>query len=61
MSTDNLDLLTLEQRNIIIGQLVMEDLPRMRLMGLLDEELIELAESYGYTITTEAVAEHEVA
>lgn len=50
MSTDNLDLLTREQRNILIGQLRMEDLPVYRLMALLDEDLIDLAESYGYIL-----------
>ena len=50
MSSDNLDLLTREQRNILIGALRMEDLPVHRLMALLDEELIELAESYGYEL-----------
>lgn len=50
MSTDSLDLLTREQRNILIGALRMEDLPVHRLMSLLDENLIELAESYNINV-----------
>lgn len=50
MSTPNTGELTREQRAALIGALRMEDLKVHVLMGLLDEELIEAAESYGYNV-----------
>ena len=46
---DNI-VLTKDDRTFLIGQLRMEDIPVYRLMPLTDEELVEVAKSYGIEV-----------
>ena len=43
-------MLTKDNRNFLIGQLRMEDIPVYRLMPLTDEELVKVAKSYGIEV-----------
>ena len=43
-------MLTKDDRTFLIGQLRMEDIPVYRLMPLTDDELVELARSYGIEV-----------
>ena len=43
-------MLTKDNRNFLIGQLRMEDIPVYHLMPLTDEELVKVAKSYGIEI-----------
>ena len=43
-------MLTKDNRNFLIGQLRMEDIPVYHLMPLTDEELVKVAKSYGIEV-----------